>query len=85
MGVEGPKVVMLGETPLTPAVLLSQLLSEGSGIEAVVAVVFFKHPDGKRLIEVKWSDMKIHDFACASIVLDMRVRDAMSESTEETS
>lgn len=81
--VKSSKVVMIGDTPLTPEVSLSQLQDEISEIDAIVHVIFYNKPDGKRVIEVQWSDMKVYDLACAAIVLDMRMRGVMDDTGNE--
>lgn len=79
--VSSSKVVMLGDTPLTPEVCLFQLQEEVSDIEAIVSIVFYKKPNGGKYIDIQWTDMKVHDLACASVVLDMRMREVMDDST----
>lgn len=81
--IKSTKVVMLGDTPLTPEVSLSQLQDELSEIDGIVHVIFYKKGD-KRIIQVQWSDMKVHDLACAAIVLDMRMREVMNDSGEDS-
>lgn len=76
------KVVMLGDTPVTPQVLLSQLQGKVDNIEAFVTVMFHKSSDGERTVQTVWTKMPQHDLAYASVVLDINVRKIIDMSKD---